>query len=80
MVEEDWRYTMAATAARIEQKVDDVGQMLVSLNRRIDVIEARVWDMSGTKLGTASLMSIMVVIATIAAAVGTMFPHVFGIR
>ena len=80
MVEEDWRYTMAATAARIEQKVDDVGQMLVSLNRRIDVIEARVWDMSGTKLGTASLMSIMVVIATIAAAIGTMFPHVFGVR
>ena len=47
------------------------------LSARIDTIENRVWDMSGTKLGTATLMSIMVVIATIAAAIGTMFPHVF---
>ena len=80
MVEEDWRYTIAATVSRIEQKVDSVNEALVGINRRIDVIEARVWDMSGTKLGTASLMSIMVVIATIAAAIGTMFPHVFGVR
>ena len=77
MSEEDWRYTIAAAASRIEQKVDSVNEALVGINRRIDVIEERVWRLSGTKLGTATLMSIMVVIATIAAAVGTMFPHVF---
>ena len=80
MVEEDWRYTIAATVSRIEQKVDSVNEALVGINRRIDVIEERVWGLSGTKLGTGRLLSIMVVIATIAAAVGTMFPHVFGVR
>jgi len=80
MVEEDWRYTIAAAVARIEQKVDGVNMLLNVLAARIDVIEDRVWGLSGTKLGTASLMSIMVVIATIAAAIGTMFPHVFGTR
>jgi hypothetical protein len=77
MVEEDWRYVVAAAVARIEQKVDGVNMSLNILAARIDTIENRVWDMSGTKLGTATLMSIMVVIATIAAAVGTMFPHIF---
>ena len=80
MVEEDWRYTIAATASRIEQKVDSVRDELVAINRRIDVIEERVWGLSGTKLGTATLMSMMVLITTIAAAIGTMFPHVFGVR
>ena len=80
MSEDDWRYTIAATVSRIEQKVDSVNEALVAINRRIDVIEERVWGLSGTKLGTATLLSIMVVIATVAAAIGTMFPHVFGIR
>ena len=77
MSEDDWRYTIAATVSRIEQKVDGVNMLLNVLAARIDVIEERVWDMSGTKLGTATLMSMMVLIATIAAAIGTMFPHVF---
>ena len=77
MSEDDWRYTIAATVSRIEQKVDGVNMAVNVLSARIDTIENRVWDMSGTKLGTATLMSIMVVIATIAAAIGTMFPHVF---
>jgi len=80
MSEDDWRYTIAATVSRIEQKVDNVNEALASINRRMDVIEERVWSLSGTKLGTATLLSIMVAIATVAAAVGTMFPHVFGVR
>ena len=80
MSEDDWRYTIAATVSRIEQKVDCVNMAVNVLSARIDTIENRVWDMSGTKLGTATLLSMMVVIATVAAAIGTMFPHVFGVR
>ena len=77
MGEDDWRYTIAAAASRIEQKVDNVNEALVGINRRIDFIEERVWGLSGTSLSTATLMSLMVVIATIAAAIGTMVPHIF---
>jgi len=77
---DDWRFNISSAVARIEQKVDGVNIALNVLAARIDTIENRVWNLSGTKLNTATLLTIMTVIATIAAGVGTMFPHVFNIH
>ena len=70
MVEEDWRYTMAATAARIEQKVDDLSFSLSEITRKFEVVEKRVWNQEGGQQVTAAFWTILIAVATIAGAIG----------
>ena len=68
-----------ATVSRIEAKVDNLTVAFLEYKADYKKLEERVWSLNTSKLSTAGVVALMTVIGTITAAVGTMFPHVFGI-
>ena len=68
-----------AAISRIETKVDNLTEAFIEYKKDYKKLEERVWSLNTSKLSTAGVVALMTVIGTITAAVGTMFPHVFGI-
>ena len=69
-MDDEWRITMAAGMARIEQKVDDLSFSLSEHTRKFEVVEKRVWNQEGGQQVTAAFWTILIAVATIAGAIG----------
>ena len=69
---------LISTVARIEAKVDSLSDAMTEHKKDFKRLEERVWSLNTSKLSTTGVVALMTVIGSITAAVGTVFPHVFG--